>query len=141
VARDACRRMAEQGKGVLLDSSVVIAYLRGRLDLRAKIAQDEPVFLPLVALGELYKGALKSARPAENLKRISELLAVVAVLQPDGRTALKYAEVSATLERRGEKIPENDLWIAAVALECDMPLATLDAHFDRVPGLTVLNWQ
>jgi tRNA(fMet)-specific endonuclease VapC len=38
-------------------------------------------------------------------------------------------------------IPENDIWIAAVALECDMPLATLDAHFRRVEGLTVIQWQ
>ena len=132
--------MADRSKGVLLDSSVVIAYLRGKLDLRQKIAPDEPLFLPLVALGELYKGALKSERPAENLARISELLAVLAVLNPDGRTAMKYAEISAALERAGQPIPENDLWIAAVAVECDMPLATRDAHFDRVPGLAVLDW-
>ena len=138
--RAACLRMADRSKGVLLDSRVVIAYLRGKLDLRQKIAPDEPLFLPLVALGELYKGALKSERPAENLARISELLAVLAVLNPDGRTAMKYAEISAALERAGQPIPENDLWIAAVAVECDMPLATRDAHFDRVPGLAVLDW-
>lgn len=132
--------MADRAKGVLLDSSVVIAYLRGRLDLRQKVAPDEPLFLPLVALGELYKGALKSQRPVENLARISELMAVLAVLNPDGGTAMKYAQTAAELERRGELIPANDLWIAAMALECDMPLATRDAHFARVPGLTVLDW-
>lgn len=132
--------MADRSKGVLLDSSVVIAYLRGRIDLRQKVAPDEPLFLPLVALGELYKGALKSQRPDDNLQRISELMAILAVLNPDGGTARKYAQAAAELERRGEPIPENDLWIAAMALECDMPLATLDAHFVRVPGLTVLDW-
>ncbi len=32
------------------------------------------------------------------------------------------------------------MWIAAVALECDMSLATGDAHFRRVDGLNVLHW-
>ena len=36
--------------------------------------------------------------------------------------------------------PKTTVWIAAVALECDMPLAARDAHFDRVDGLTVLHW-
>jgi tRNA(fMet)-specific endonuclease VapC len=44
------------------------------------------------------------------------------------------------LEAKGQIIPENDIWIAAVALECDMPLATRDAHFQRVEGLTVIQW-
>lgn len=133
--------MADRSKGILLDTSVVIAYLRGKLDLRQKVAPEEPLFLPLVALGELYKGAIKSERPAENLAKISDLLAVLAVLNPDGRTAMKYAEATAALERAGKPIPENDVWIAAVALECDMPLATRDGHFAHVPGLTVLDWR
>jgi hypothetical protein len=55
--------MADRADGVLLDSSVVIAYLRGRLDLRQKVIPSEPLFLPLVALGELYKGGLKIPAP------------------------------------------------------------------------------
>jgi tRNA(fMet)-specific endonuclease VapC len=44
------------------------------------------------------------------------------------------------LEAIGQPIPENDLWIAAVALELDMPLANRDAHFDRIDGLAVIKW-
>lgn len=133
--------MADRTKGLLLDTSVVIAYLRGRMDLRQHAAPNEALFLPLVGLGELYKGALKSERATHNLKQIGALLTIVAVLNPDPATALKYAEVATALERAGGVIPENDMWIAAVALECDMPLATLDEHFLRVPGLTVLDWR
>ena len=93
-----------------------------------------------MALGGLYKGALKSRRRKENLALISDLLAVVAVLNPDSGTALVYAQTAAEIEQLGRPIPENDLWIAAAALECDMPLATRDAHFASVPGLTVLEW-
>ena len=51
--------MAERVNGILLDTSVVVAHLRGRIDLQSLAAADEPLFLPLVALGELYRGVLK----------------------------------------------------------------------------------
>lgn len=96
--------------------------------------------MPLVALGELLKGALKSANPAKHRQKIAELLRIVAVVNPDIATAERYAATAASLEAKGQSIPENDLWIAAMALELDMPLATLDAHFERVDGLMVIKW-
>lgn len=132
--------MADRSQGILLDSSAVIAHFRGKLDLFALVAPEEPLFLPLVALGELLKGALKSADPPKHQAKIMTLLKVVAVLNPDSATAERYARASAALEAKGRTIPENDLWIAAVALELDMPLATLDAHFERVEGLALIRW-
>jgi len=132
--------MPDRAAGILLDTSVVVAHLRGQIDLRVLTAPTEPLFLPLVALGELYKGAEKSARPAQNRRLIEDFLEMAALLYPDTATAESYAKAAAVLEAQGQAIPENDLWIAAVALECDMPLATRDAHFDRVDGLAVLHW-
>lgn len=132
--------MADRAAGILLDTSVAVAHLRGRIDIRALTVAGEPLFLPLVALGELYKGAEKSARPADNRQLVDDFLQMAALLNPDTATAESYARAAVALEAKGQVIPENDLWIAAVALECDMPLATRDAHFDRVDGLTVLHW-
>jgi len=132
--------MADRSQGILLDSSAIIAHFRGKLDLFQLVSPGEPLFMPLVALGELLKGAFKSADPARHLGKISALLKVVAVLNPDSSTAEQYARASVALEAKGQPIPENDLWIAAVALELDMPLATRDAHFDRIDGLAVIRW-
>lgn len=101
---------------------------------------SEQLYLPLVALGELYKGAEKSAQPVRNRRIVDEFLQVAALLYPDTATAECYAKAAVVLESKGRTIPENDIWIAAVALECDMPLATLDAHFERVDGLSLIRW-
>lgn len=132
--------MADRAQGILLDSSAVIAHFRGKLDIFQLVEPAEPLFLPLVALGELWKGALKSANPPKHLAKIAQLLKIVAVLNPDSATAEQYARAAVALEAKGQPIPENDLWIAAVALELDLPLATRDSHFDRVDGLTVIRW-
>jgi len=132
--------VADRSQGILLDSSVIIAHFRGKLDIFQLVAATEPLFMPLVALGELWKGTLKSADPAKHQGKITDLLKVVAVLNPDSATAVHYAQASVALDTIGQTIPENDLWIAAVALELEMPLATRDAHFDRVMGLSVIKW-
>ncbi len=127
-------------QGILLDSSVVIPHLRGQLDLAAQVVPNEPLFLPLTALGELYKGVFKSSQPQKNRLLLETFLRTVAVLHPDTATAVHYAQISADLEMKGTPIPENDVWIAATALECAMPLATRDAHFSQVAGLQLLRW-
>jgi len=58
--------MAERVNGILLDTSVVVAHLRGMINLQDLTAPGEPLFLPLVAVGELYNDALKSNNPERN---------------------------------------------------------------------------
>jgi len=36
--------------------------------------------------------------------------------------------------------PDSDLWIAAMARQLDLPLATRDAHFVQAPRLKMLAW-
>ena len=134
------KRTADRANGILLDTSAVIAHLCARIDVLALTTPTEPLFLPLIALGELYKGAEKSERSVHNRQLVDDFLQIAVLLYPDSATAESYAKTAVALEARGQIIPENDIWIAAVALECDMPLATRDAHFQRVEGLTVIQW-
>ncbi len=46
----------------------------------------------------------------------------------------------AHIEARGITIPDNDLWIAAIALEYKLIVATRDKHFDYIEGLKVERW-
>ena len=71
--------MADRANGILLDTSVVVAHLRGKIDILALTTPAESLFLPLVALGELYKGAEKSARPAQNRQLVDHFLQIAAL--------------------------------------------------------------
>jgi predicted nucleic acid-binding protein len=59
---------------------------------------------------------------------------------PDAATAEVYGQISARLSRFGVPIPQNDIWIAAIAKQAGLPLATGDKHFSEVDGLPVLLW-
>ena len=125
---------------VLLDTSVVIPYFKGDRALRTSFLGSAALYLPQTALGELYCGAELSGNPDRGVAQIQRFLAGVVLLSPGAGTAEYYGRIRAQLAQAGTPIPENDIWIAALALEHQMPLAARDAHFDRVTGLQVLKW-
>jgi len=47
----------------------------------------------------------------------------------------RYAAFHTFMKRGGFSIGDNDLWIAALALEHDLLLVTRDQHFQRIPQL------
>ena len=124
----------------LLDTNVVIALFANETAVQDKLGQADQVFVPSIALGELYFGARKSAKTDENLKRIDEFAVAVAVLGCGAETARRYGEIKNALRVKGHPIPENDIWIAAIALENNLTLATRDAHFSEIENLAVMTW-
>jgi tRNA(fMet)-specific endonuclease VapC len=62
------------------------------------------------------------------------------VLLCDVDVAWRYGEVKKLLRDKGRPIPENDIWIAAIALKHDLTLATRDVHFGEVTGLKTAAW-
>ena len=132
--------MPETGN-VLLDSSVVISHLRGIEAVTLKMEQFETLFLPIVALGELLCGIRKSARTQENLSGLQRWLRTVTLLSLTEATADRYATIKNELAQAGTPIPENDVWIAAHAMEHGLPLAARDGHFTQIKGLVILDWR
>jgi tRNA(fMet)-specific endonuclease VapC len=126
---------------VLLDTNILIALLAADGPVVERVRAVEAVYVPVVALGELYYGARKSARMAENLARIAEFAKAAAVLVCDAETAARYGEVKAALRALGKPIPENDVWIAAVAWQHELVLVSRDEHFGHVPGLAIERWE
>jgi tRNA(fMet)-specific endonuclease VapC len=125
---------------LLVDTSIVVDYLRLDPSLHEKIDRIEDVYLPLVVLGELLYGAYKSRQKEKALAQVQEFSHGCIVIRPDEATANLYGEIKAALATAGRTIPENDVWIAAVARQHDLPLATRDRHFSFIAGLAILDW-
>ncbi len=124
----------------LLDTNIIIALFASEASIIDNLAQADEVFIPSIALGELYYGAKKSGRPQENLERIEELIADSTVIGWDADTARQYGDVKNRLRIKGRPLPENDVWIAALALQYGLTLVTRDAHFQEVEDLQTVAW-
>ncbi len=124
----------------LLDTGIVADLFRGDAGIRDEIAGSEEVFVSSITLGELFYGAFKSQRSAQELEKISEFAQAVRVLGCDAETAEAYGRIKTTLRAKGRPIPENDIWIAATATQHALTLAARDPHFEQVEGLPLASW-
>jgi len=124
----------------LLDTNVAIRILNQAFDLEERRATGMEVFLCLTVIGELSFGAEKSRQPEANLAKVDRLVGRCPLVPQDFVTAHRYGKIKAALEQKGRPIPENDIWIAASALQYGLILVTLDGHFKEVAGLRIEAW-
>ena len=130
------------GEKYVLDTNAVIALMKGDKRFIAKIKQHAPtdICMTSITLHELYYGACKSQRRAENLARI-ELLKLE-VLPFDEQDALSAGEVRASLAAAGTPIGPLDVLIAGAALARNLTLVTHNTReFERVSDLRLADWQ
>ena len=124
----------------ILDTNIVIAIFNGETSIKEHLLKADEVFISSTVLGELFFGAFKSKRSKTNLKTISNFADSITILNCDKDTAQQYGIVKNKLLDKGKPIPENDLWIAAVAMQNDLILVTRDAHFDEIEELKYEKW-
>jgi len=124
----------------LLDTNIIIALFAGDASVKKNLAVASKVFVPVIVLGELYYGARKSGQMEKNLARIEKFEASIPVITCDTSTAREYGLIKDQLREKGRPIPENDIWIAAVARQKELVLATRDTHFFEIENLEIENW-
>jgi len=122
-----------------LDTNIVVAYLNNEDQIRRRLA-GITAYVPGIVAGEMYHGAMRSIRVADNIASLEDFLAISVVLNCHLSTARHYGEVHHALRLKGRPIPENDIWIAATALQHGLTLVTRDAHFNQVDQLLVATW-
>lgn len=123
--------------GIALDTNRIMDLFRGDRQLAERLETCEEVWIPLIVLGELKAGFQGGSQQGRNETLLTRLMAkpTVAILLPGRETAGQYARLFVQLKRAGTPIPDNDLWIGALALEHDLLLITRDYHFERLPQL------
>ena len=122
---------------VAVDTNRLTDLLRGDARLAKRLGACDEVWVPLMVLGELKAGFLGGTQRHRNEALLQRFLAkaTVSVLLPGRETAEHYGRIFVQLKRAGTPVPDNDLWIAALALEHDLTLITRDRHFERIGQL------
>ena len=114
------------GNECLADTSIIVHAFRRNNTVSERLDAIGQVYVSITAIGELYYGAYKSDNKTKQLKQIQSFLNNCKILQTDITTADIYGNLKAALARKGKPIPENDMWIGAIALQYDLPLYTTD---------------
>lgn len=126
----------------LLDTNVVIALLKGYPACLDRLRRYQPgdFGLPAIVAHELFFGAYRSRRTADNLARVDALQ--FEVLDFDREDARSAGAVRATLAAAGTPIGPYDVLIAGQAMARGLTLVTHNRReFQRIEGLRLEDWE
>ncbi len=129
--------------GVILDSSVIVAFERGRFDLPALLRDHSPSAIAVITAAELLIGVERADSPQRRARRdefVRGIFAELPIISFELGQARVYAAEVADLSRRGQIIGDRDLQIAATAMLLEYDVATLNKReFERLSGLRLVD--
>lgn len=125
---------------MILDTNAISALLAGDKQLGRKLDAADHHHLPLIVIGEYQYGLLASRKRTKLQPLLARLEAESIILCPDRETADWYATIRHELRDQGHPIPENDVWIAALARQHALAIVSRDAHFDHVNQVRRVDW-
>ena len=133
---------------VVVDTMVVSALMNSvrRPEPAARywpLIAERRIVVSFVTVTEMRYGALKAGWGEFRRRVLDRDLARLTIVEPDNDVMNACARLRADGERAGhplgQKIHEADRWIAATAIHLGIELASDDASFQDVTGLTVIS--
>lgn len=125
---------------VIVDTGVLIAAERGRLDLQTLAARDDDVCIAAVTAAELLHGVERAdeTRAPARQTFADGILALLPVEDYTLEVARVHARLLSHVRRTGTPRGAHDLIIAATAAATARSIITTDtkARFDDLPGVT-----
>jgi len=125
---------------VIVGTTAVSAILCGDKLIQACLSAATRQHVPVIVIGVYEYGMLGSKQRSKMERDFRILESQSIVLPTDRKTADAYAAIRHELKLRGRPIPENDVWIAALARQHSLEVVSRDAHFDVVQGLRRVDW-
>ena len=128
---------------LVIDSDILIYFLKGQDDIVKKLTAypAEAIYTTRINYTELHYGVYNSAKVASNLQKITDLFAMLPILEFDQPASLIFAQDKAALKRQGNLIADMDLMIASITKANGFSLVTNNGkHFERIEGLQLVRW-
>lgn len=128
-------------KRYLLDTSIIIDYLRGR-DQVVKGIDDlnGELTSSVLCLAELYEGVYRAKDKKAVKEAVSDFFSSLSsVFTLDESIAIKFGELRAMLKDQGNIIADIDIFIAATCIVNNLTLVTHNVRdFSRIRELLIL---
>jgi len=129
----------------LVDTDILSYYFKGDKivveNFRKYIEQFDLIEISLITYYEIVSGLL-AKNALKQLNLFDEFISGNLIAPMTEKSARISSEIYSTLKQSGKIVDDVDLFIAGIAIENDIILATNnDSHFSRIPGLIIENWK
>ena len=123
---------------VLPDSNIYIGAARAGRDPFRQFASTLEEW-EFATCGIIVLEVCRGVRDPAVLQRFRERFAVMLYVTTGNSVWERVSQLAWSLDRRGIVLPAQDLLIATCALQADAAVLTAAAHFQKIPGLRVID--
>jgi tRNA(fMet)-specific endonuclease VapC len=127
---------------VVVDTDVISFVFKGhrRADAYADDLDGKQIVVSFMTVAELKRWSVKQRWGASRIEKLNQRLRQLVVYPVDFDLCQRWAEVIVEAETKGRPISPQDAWIAATALQENLPLITNNSKdFESISGLTVIS--
>lgn len=124
-----------------LDTNAYSSFKQGNAPLLEVLQVAESILVPMTVYGELCAGFYLGSKSQANFLELERFLERpgITLTEINRDIADRYGQLVRQLQKNGNMIPTNDIWIAATAMETGSRLVSYDRHFAKVPGLILIS--
>ena len=111
---------------MIIDTNALSAWAEGNSSVEPYLHHAKRLVVPSVVRGEFYSGIRHSRYRNTYEEWLAQYLSRPEIVSATSDTASVYASVRLELRRSGKPIPENDIWIAALARQHTLAVLSND---------------
>jgi tRNA(fMet)-specific endonuclease VapC len=119
---------------ILVDTTIWIDFFRARSkigDRLETLLMENAVWTCGIVMFEVLQGIKSEGEK----NKILSVLASLPYVEMTKKLWQSAAELSILVKKNGVNLPLSDIFIAAIAMENDLAIYTLDNHFTQIPNL------
>lgn len=128
--------MKEINRGTLVDTCIWIEFFKPTSEIGNKLETlilENSIWLCGVVLFELTQGVKSEVEKTNILRTLSNLK----YAEMSKSLWQKAGELSASLKKKGINLPLSDIFIATIAIDYNLPIFTLDKHFEQISTIKI----
>jgi len=124
--------MSNQSREFLIDSSILIPYIRGNQAFVVRLDALSGKFISPTVVAELVFGAYRLRDPIDGIRKIEAVVNLMPQVDIYTGVGYDFAQMKNALVSTNQLFPDNDIWIAVTTIAYDLTLIARDAHFTRL---------
>jgi predicted nucleic acid-binding protein len=120
---------------VIVDTSAWVSFLKSPVTPEGKTVKELVERQEALLVGMVLAELLHGLGSDKDLADLLDAVAGVSYLECTRETWERAGLLARRLRRDGRQLPMSDIVVAALAVQHNLPLYTLDKHFEQVPGV------
>ncbi|MHA1672565.1 MAG: type II toxin-antitoxin system VapC family toxin [Promethearchaeota archaeon] len=125
-----------------MDTNILINILRKnpRGNEWKNYLADKSIAIASISTFELFLGAELSKKRDFNIKKVQDLVQEIPILPFSLKSSYIAGKIFSSLQKEGNIIELNDIYIGAIALEYNLSIATDNVkNFERITDLHIIS--